>query len=108
MSDYTDISDQILDGTLDNVLDSLIEDIKVRRQVLATKRARQAENLREGTRVMLVGVSPKKAEGATGTITYDTHNGKIGIVLDYSITNRLRGGSAYTWPASCYVAIDED
>lgn len=106
MSDYVDISDAILDGTLDTVLDSLQEDINTRKGVLRAKRARRAEALSPGTRVRLVGVSPKKAEGATGELV--EVDGKLGIVLDFTLNNRLRGGNTYHWPASCYEAIDNE
>ena len=104
---YDAICDGITDGEYDDVLGDIGAAIRQRKEALGLKRARLVTKLGEGTRVRLTGVSPKKAEGATGTLTYDSWNGKLGIKMDRTITARIRAGEVYTWPASCYVPIDE-
>jgi hypothetical protein len=102
---YDAISDGILDGEYDDHLDDLLDAISTRRNVLGQKRASRAKQLAVGTRVRLVGVSPKKAQGQTGILVKD-ESGRLGVRLDNDITSRLRAGRVYNWPAQCYVAIE--
>ena len=102
------LADLIEDGEYDAYLSDIREALNNRRVVLGKQRARKVQGLPAGTRVKLVNVSPKAAEGATGTLDYDPISGKMGIRLDRTIHGRrhtLRADHIYTWPAQCYEAI---
>ena len=106
MDDYVfEISDAIIDGTLDEGLDEILQAINERRKALQHKRElRNKLTLKEGDRVKLVNVSPKKMNGATGTMAKSPFSGKLGIKLDYA-SGRFTANNVHCWPMSCYIKM---
>jgi hypothetical protein len=104
------IADAIVEGEYDDALDTIGEAIHERYKILQNKRARLARTLPAGTRVKLVNVSPKAANGQRGTLDFDPISGKMGIRLDHTFHGSrgrvFRADHIYTWPPSCYEQID--
>ena len=102
-----DFIQELLRGRLDSHLDSLQDAINARNKSLRHNRAVMAQlTIRKGDQVILVNVSPKKAAGITCRVSRVDEDGRIHVILPYTITSRLYGGKEVSWPNSCYEKLE--